>query len=173
MKKSSLNVITLALVLINLVLTVILTFSLVSTNNKTNSLITKVAQIIDLDVGGITVDSDSAGSTSIDDIEYMDVMNNDSSDITISYTDSGKTHYALVTVTLGINKKARDYETKKTSINNGMKLVVNQFTTECLKYSYSTITQNKATIEANLLTELRDLFQTDMIESVLVNVVVQ
>ena len=57
MKKSMLNVITLALVLINLVLTVLLTFSLVSTNNKTNNLITKVSQIIDLDVGGITADS--------------------------------------------------------------------------------------------------------------------
>ena len=49
MKKSMLNVITLALVLINLILTVLLTFSLVSTNNKTNNLITKVAQIIDLE----------------------------------------------------------------------------------------------------------------------------
>ena len=49
MKKSMLNVITLALVLVNLVLTVILTFSLVSTNNKTNKLVTKVSEIIDLD----------------------------------------------------------------------------------------------------------------------------
>ena len=55
MKKSMLNVITLALVLINLILTVLLTFSLVSTNNKTNNLITKVAQIIDLDIGETTV----------------------------------------------------------------------------------------------------------------------
>lgn len=47
MKKSMLNVITLALVLVNLVLTVILTFSLVSTNNKTNKLVTKVSEIID------------------------------------------------------------------------------------------------------------------------------
>ena len=39
MKKSMLNVITLALVLVNLVLTVILTFSLVSTNNKLISLV--------------------------------------------------------------------------------------------------------------------------------------
>ena len=46
MKKSMLNVITLALVLVNLVLTVILTFSLVSTNNKTNKLVTKVSEIL-------------------------------------------------------------------------------------------------------------------------------
>lgn len=52
MKKSMLNVITLALVLINLVLTVLLTFSLVSTNNRTNNLIKKVGEIIDLDAAG-------------------------------------------------------------------------------------------------------------------------
>ena len=46
MKKSMLNVITLALVLVNLVLTVILTFSLVSTNNKTNKLVTKVSEMV-------------------------------------------------------------------------------------------------------------------------------
>ena len=45
MKKSTLNVITLALVLINLALTVILTFSLVSTNNKTNKLIVEVVSL--------------------------------------------------------------------------------------------------------------------------------
>ena len=46
MKKSMLNVIILALVLVNLVLTVILTFSLVSTNKKTNSLINKVHRLL-------------------------------------------------------------------------------------------------------------------------------
>ena len=48
MKKSTLNVITLAHVLIYLLLTVILTLSLVSTNNKKNNIISKVADIIDL-----------------------------------------------------------------------------------------------------------------------------
>ena len=62
MKKSMLNVIILALVLVNLVLTVILTFSLVSTNKKTNSLINKVAQIIDLDVAGVDNSSKSTSA---------------------------------------------------------------------------------------------------------------
>ena len=72
MKKSMLNVITLALVLVNLILTVLLTFSLVSTNKKTNSLITKVAQIIDLDAGGgLTNNTSGSGSTGIEDIKYV------------------------------------------------------------------------------------------------------
>lgn len=167
MKKSMLNVITLALVLVNLVLTVLLTFSLVSNNNKTNKLISKVANIIDLDVG------DSSGSssgtdktTSLDDVEYIDVTNNDSADITISYTDSGKTHYVVLNVSIGVDKTAKDYETKVNSIKNGMKVIVSEVTTEALKYQYNDITTHKTTIEDDLLSYLKDKFQSDVIYSV-------
>ena len=165
MKKSMLNVITLALVLINLVLTVVLTFSLVSTNNQTNNLISKVAKIIDLDVGG-TSSGSGTGNVNIDDIEYIDVMSGDSNSITVSYTDGGKTHYVVLKVTIGLNKKSKDYETKSVSINNGMKLIVSQITNEALKYKYDSVVANKTTIENNLLSTLRDQFQTEMIHSV-------
>ena len=182
MKKSMLNVITLALVLVNLVLTVILTFSLVSTNNKTNKLVTKVSEIIDLDVaGGVSNNNSSTGSgskstsagTSIEDVAYVDVSNNGSNDIMISYTDGGKTHYAIVNVTLGLNTKAKDYASKSTTINNGMKVIVNAVQTEAMKYTYSTIAASKTTVESNLLATLQDTFQTECITSVIVSVVVQ
>lgn len=175
MKKSMLNVITLALVLVNLVLTVILTFSLVSTNNKTNKLVTKVSEIIDLDVAGVDNSSKSTSSngTNIEDVSYVDVSNNGSNDIMISYTDGGKTHYAIVNVTLGLNTKAKDYTAKSTTINNGMKVIVNAVQTEAMKYTYSTIAASKTTMESNLLATLQDTFQTECITSVIVSVVVQ
>ena len=174
MKKSTLNVITLALVLINLALTVILTFSLVSTNNKTNKLIGKVAEIIDLDVAGIDSGDKSASTNAgIEDISYVDVTNNGSNEIMISYTDGGKTHYAVINVSLGINTKAKDYTDKNTVINNGMKVIVNTVQTEAMKYTYSTVASSKATIEADLLSQLQDMFQTQCITSVIVSIVVQ
>lgn len=172
MKKSTLNVITLALVLINLVLTVILTFSLVSTNNKTNKLISKVAEIIALDVAD-TGDKGTSSSSGLDDITYVDVTNNDSKDIMISYTDGGKTHYAIMNVSLGLNTKAKDYTAKSTTINNGMKVIVNAVQTEAMKYTYSTVASSKATIESALLEQLQDTFQTQCITSVIVSIVVQ
>ncbi len=174
MKKSMLNVITLALVLVNLILTVLLTFSLVSTNKKTNSLITKVAEIIDLDAGGgLTNNTSGSGSVGIEDIKYVDVKNNDSTDIIVSFVDNGKTRYAVLTVSIGLNSKAKDYSTVSTSIDNGMKVIVNKVTNEANKYTYSTISASKATIEADLLKELQELFKTETIESVLVNMVIQ
>lgn len=167
MKKSMLNVITLALVLINLVLTVLLTFSLVSTNNRTNNLIKKVGEIIDLDAAGNAANGSQTGSAV--NIEYVEVKSGDSTNITVSYPDSGKTHYVVFKVTLGLNKKAKDYSTKSTSINNGMKLIVSQITNEALKYSYNTVTTNKTTIEKNLLSTLQDQFETEAICSVILS----
>ena len=103
----------------------------------------------------------------VDDITYLDVTNNDSTDITVSYTDAGnKTHYVVLNVSSGLDSNAKDYETKKTTIQNGMKVIVSQVTTEALKYSYNEVTANKTAIEKNLLTYLQDQFQTDVIQSV-------
>lgn len=172
MKKSMLNVITLALVLINLVLTVLLTFSLVSTNKKTNDLITKIAEIIDLDVGGGISNGSSSGSN-INDLTFVDVTNGDSTDIMISFVDGGKTHYAILTVSLGINSKAKDYDDVTAAIDKGMKIIVSKVQAEARNYNYSTISANQTTIENNLLLELQDLFQTEAIESVLISMVIQ
>ncbi|MBQ4283903.1 MAG: flagellar basal body-associated FliL family protein [Lachnospira sp.] len=170
MKKSMLNVITLALVLINLVLTVVLTFSLVSTNNKTNKLITKVAEIIELDVGGLNPDGSLAdGKVNVDDIQYVDVMNGDSDDITVSYSSGGKTHYVVLKVTIGLNTKADDYATKSVSVNNGMRLIVSTVTNEAIKYNYDAVQANKQTIEKALLESLQQQFQTKMICSVTIS----
>ena len=173
MKKSMLNVIIQALVLVNLVLTVILTFSLVSTNKKTNSLINKVAQIIDLDVAGGVSNNNSSTGSGIENVSYIDIKNNDSTDIIVSYVDNGKTRYAVLSVSVGLNSKAKDYCTESTSVDNGMKVLVNQITNEANKYTYSTISANKSTMETDLLKEFQELFKTETIQSVLINIVVQ
>lgn len=91
----------------------------------------------------------------------------------ISYTDGGKTHYAIMNVSLGLNTKAKDYTAKSTTINNGMKVIVNAVQTEAMKYTYSTVASSKATIESALLEQLQDTFQTQCITSVIVSIVVQ
>ena len=177
MKKSILNVIILALVLINLILTVLLTFSLVSTSKKTDNLITKIAEIIDLDVGGGAASSTDAavGNIGIEDIETVDVKNSDeSTKITLSLLDgNGKIHYAQVSVVLSLNKKSKDYDTKRASVDSGMKLIVNEVNSVVSTYTYDTALQNKSNMEAELLTKLREMFQSDMIHGVSINLVIQ
>lgn len=175
MKKSLLNVITLALVLINLILTVLLTFSLVTTSKKTDNLITKIAGIIDLDVAGTSGTSDSgssSGSSSVElsDLDIIDVSSGTGTDptkITVSITgNDGKIHYAVVNVALSLNKKSKDYESLKETVNNGMKLIVNEVNSTVSAYTVDNAIANKSTMESQLLTKLQDMFKSDIIYNV-------
>ncbi|MCR5514924.1 MAG: hypothetical protein K6F41_00570 [Lachnospira sp.] len=174
MKKSLLNVIILALVLINLVLTAVLTFTLVQTNTKTNSLITHIAEIIDLDVAGGTTDSSSSSSsTDLSNIEYISVTNGEETTITVTYVGT-QTHYAVLTVTIGVNKSHKDYSEKITTIKNNMTYIVNTISTIATEnYTYQTIATNTKDFQNDCLEALQDLFQTNCIYSVLVTPVVQ
>ena len=81
--------------------------------------------------------------------------------------------YAVLSVSVGLNSKAKDYSTVSTSVDNGMKVLVNKITNEANKYTYSTISANKSTMETDLLKEFQELFKTETIQSVLINIVVQ
>lgn len=168
MKKSLLSVITLALVLINLIFTGILMFSLVSTSQNTNALITKIAGIIDLDVAGVTNTSTESGAVGIADLETVDVKYNDSTKITISLTDdAGKVHQAVVGVAIVLNKKSKDYEAlRATVVENGMSIIVSEVNKVVSSYSFNIISTSKETMRTQILTKLQDKFQTDMIYGV-------
>jgi len=171
MKKSFLNVITLALVLINLILTVLLTFSLVSTSKKTDDFISKVAGIIDLDVGATATTTTQSASTTVglSDLEVIDVKLSDgSTKITISLLDdAGKVHQSIVSVALSLNKTSKDYDKLRANVDNGMNLTVSEINKVVSSYSFNTVLANKANMEQQILTYLQDtMFQSDIVYSV-------
>lgn len=172
MKKSMLVVINLALTLINLVLTVFLVFTLVGTNTKTNNLIEKIAKIVDLDVGGGLSDDGGSGDN-ISDITYVDVKSDGDSKIIVSFVDNGKSHQAVLSVSIGLNSKASDYNDVSSALDNGMKYVTNLVTNEAGKYQYSTINANKTAMEEAILAELKKSFKTECIKSVFISIVIQ
>lgn len=51
MKKGMSNIFVLVLVLVNLILTIVLVFTFVPSINKTNNLVNKICEIVDLNVG--------------------------------------------------------------------------------------------------------------------------
>ena len=171
MKKSFLNVITLALVLINLILTVLLTFSLVSTSKKTDDFISKIAGIIDLDVGTTSTSATQSDSTTvgIGDLEVIDVKLSDgTTKITISLLDdAGKVHQSMVSVALSLNKNSKDYTKLRANVDNGMNLIVSEVNKVVSSYSFNVVLSNKANMEQQILTYLQDtMFQSDIVYSV-------
>ena len=109
MKKSLITIITLLLVLINLVLTALLTFTILPENKKANDLITKVAGAIDLDLTSGEA-TNANGDTGLADKEPYTIT--DAIIVNLKSGSDGKSYFASISkITITINKKSEDYAT--------------------------------------------------------------
>ena len=109
MKKSLITIITLLLVLINLVLTALLTFTILPENKKANDLITKVAGAIDLDLTSGEA-TNANGDTGLADKEPYTIT--DAITVNLKSSSDGVAHYASINkITITINKKSENYST--------------------------------------------------------------
>lgn len=164
MKKNTLNIIILTLGIINLVLNVLIIFSVIPTANRTNNLIMKIAEIIDLEVKP----EFQEGALSVNQMDTRHVMDADeNTKLAVSVPSSdGKNHYVVVTVAVTLDKTHEDYSKLSASFDNAMSLIASKVDTVISSYTYETATNSKAEMQTKLLEEIRNLFQSDMIYDV-------
>lgn len=109
MKKNMLSVLILALLIVNLALTAIMMFCMMSTTKKTNKLIDGISTALSLEIAS---PDDEAATTetevAMEDIEIYQIA--DQMTIGLAKGADGKSHYCLMSVSLSINKKDPDYE---------------------------------------------------------------
>ena len=119
MKKNLITVITLALVVVNLVLTVILTITILPETQKANELITKVCSAIDLDL-----ESGSATSNANIPIDQIEVYNiDDEQTINLKQDGDGKDHFAIITVSISMDTKNSDYKDLQPQVEEKVNLI--------------------------------------------------
>ena len=163
MKKNLITVIILALVVVNLVLTAVLTISIVPETKKANELITKVCSAIDLDLQA----GDTAGSLAIDVADMVDYPVNEGATLTINLADSGdgQLHYAVLGVSLSQDSKDEDYINKfgqgdlkpyDNVISDTIKTVVASHTIEDMR-------KNEDAVKEEILESLQTLFKSSFI----------
>ncbi len=109
MKRNLISIIILALLVVNIVLTSIMMFSIVSTNKKTASLVTDVASAINLEIqGGWGEPISPAAAVPLEDTATYTIK-----DLTIpmkrAETDE-KDHFGVLTVVLSMNTKHEEYK---------------------------------------------------------------
>lgn len=166
MKKSTLNIVILTLVLINLALNVLMIFSVVPTANKTNQLISKIAGIIDLQLEP-EMETES-GALSVEQIDTRIVSASDGgTKITISVPSSdGKNHYVVTSIAVSLNKSHADYTKLAESFTNAQSMIISKAEAIIASYSYEDATSSKTEMQNRLLEEVRTLFQSNMIYDV-------
>ena len=162
MKKNLITVITLALVVVNLVLTVILTITILPETQKANELITKVCSAIDLDL-----ESGSATSNANILIDQIEVYNiDDEQTINLKQDGDGKDHFAMITVSISMDTKNSDYKDLKPQVEEKVNLIKGDINNIVSQYTIDEIKNNQSAVQDEILKDLQKMFGSDFIVAV-------
>lgn len=162
MKKNLITVITLALVVMNLVLTVILTITILPETKKANELITKVCSAIDLDL-----ESGSATSNADIPIDQIDVYDiEDQQTINLKSSGDGKDHFVVITVSISMDKKNKDYKDLQPEVENKVELIKGEINNIVSQYTIDEIKNNQSAVQNEILKDLQKMFGSDFIVAV-------
>ena len=150
MKKNLITVITLALVVVNLVLTVILTITILPETQKANELITKVCSAIDLDL-----ESGSATSNANIPIDQIEVYNiDDEQTINLKQDGDGKDHFAIITVSISMDTKNSDYKDLQPQVEEKVNLIKGDINNIVSQYTIDEIKNNQSAVQDEILKDV-------------------
>lgn len=166
MKKNLMSVVILALVLANLILTAILMISVLPQARQYNELVEKVCAAIDLDLEGGS--PTEANTVPLDKQETYSLNGGESLTINLTPEADGVGHFALVKVTLGINTEDDDYDkygtSDKLSAQEG--LLEDCVTSVIGAHTVTEMRENRDVIKSEILTALRERYNSNFIVSV-------
>lgn len=157
MKRNILAIAILAATLVNITLSVILLFVIVPKAQRTDALIKKIVNLIDLEL------------ENPDASDYADVPFEDRAPYALEGTitvnlkkpeGDTKRHYAMVSVTLVLNSKAKDYKNISSKLPENEQIIQSYVRDEISKYTPDELAVSKEQVTKNILTSLRTYFES-------------
>lgn len=170
MKKNLLSIIILALLVVNLVMTGIMMFSVINVSNKNAKLVGDIAALLSIETKSADGEEEQA-SVSIDDTDVYvisDRMTIPFQRVSEADGGDGKDHYFVVNVSLSMNKKHEDYksygtaeemEARETLIKTEIQAVIGSYTMDQFK-------ENQELIRAEVLERIQTLYDSTFIFNV-------
>lgn len=165
MKKNLISIVILTLLIVNIVLTSIMMFSVVNTNKKTAALVTDVAAAISLELDAESTEENAAATVSMADIETYTIA-----DMTIQMKPSvneedgtSEMHYMLTSVVLSMNTKNKDYKTYGADIANKEDLIKGEITEVIGQYTIDEASADTLAVTEAILSRIQSLYDSDFI----------
>lgn len=161
MKRNLISILILALLIVNIVLTAIMMFSVTGTNKKTAELVSDVAAAISLDISSYT----GGGAAAV--VPLEDTVTYTISDMQIPMKRAegdDKDHYGVITVTLSMNSQHEDYKTYGEGDLSGREdLIRGQIFELVGKYTMDEAKTNSEQLKTEILGRVQELFGSDFI----------
>ena len=143
--------------MLNLVLTIIMVFSIVPAMNKTNKLVDKVASVIDLEL-----EKEEDKNYDVKDLEPFDIPFENKQTINLKQGDDGESHYVILEgISVSFNKEADDYSDISESVKEATVYVV-----DCVKEAISEQTiqsLNENTVKELALAKIQEFYDSKCI----------
>lgn len=161
MKKNLMTVIILALVFANFVLTAIMMFTIVPTTQKANELITRVCEAIDLELnsGAAT----GLNNLPIDQIAIYNVSSGEKMTINLA----GGDNYALVAVSLSVNKESERYKDSTTTILTEQEAIIKNTINQIIRqYTNDEFLENTQEVQDEICKSLQKTYGADYVVGV-------
>lgn len=166
MKKNLISIVILALLIINIVLTAIMLFSVTGTNKKTAALVTDIASAINLELQTGTEEEEAAPA-----VPMENVITHDIAEMTIPLQtgEDGKAHFAMLSFTLSMDSKNKGYKTFGADIATRESLIKGEIIDVVGSYTVDSARENRHVIETEILTRIQKMFDSDFIFNVTIS----
>lgn len=164
MKKNLISILILALLIVNIVLTAIMMFSVTSTNSKTAALVTDIASAISLDIEGMRSEAEAVPleNTVTYTIADMTILLKD--DANLGEGEEKKDHYAQLTVVLSMDNRHEDFAANGSGdLSSREDLIKGRISEVVGKYTLEEAKQNTQAITSDILNSIQGLFDSDFI----------
>lgn len=162
MKKSLLSIITLALVLLNTVLTAIMVFVIIPSTQDSNRIVKKVADAINLEMGD--EENIDLSNVPLEECETFDLETKLT--ILLKKGSDGKEHYAVIYPTLLLYKNGSNYSKNVATLKEKKALATQNIQEVVQKYTATELKNNPDAVRQEALKELQDIFGKDLIVQV-------
>ncbi len=164
MKKNLISIIILALMVVNIVLSALTMFSVISTNKKTAALVGKITENIDLQLAS---ESENAGASPAPTMATTAVYDiSDSMTIPLTIGDDGTQHYYVVNVGLSMNTQSEGYTTYGETLSSYESPIKDTIIKVIGSYTLDEIQADQEGCKQKLLDELQKMFESDFIYQV-------
>ena len=161
MKKNLISIIILALLIVNIVMTAIMMFSVTGTATKTSALVDNITRALNLE---LTAKGDAGASA----VPISDIATYDIAEMTIELQQDaeGNQHFFVGSITLSMNTKDKDYKTYGGDMESRESLIKSEITDVISSYTVEDARSNQDTIKSEILERIQTLFNSEFVFNV-------
>ena len=165
MKKNLLSIIILALLIVNIVLTSVMMFSVTGTSKKTAALVNDIASVLELELEASSgSDEEAVVEVAMDDMEVYDIS--ETLTIPCKKGEDGKDHYYIADVSLSMNTKDSGYKKYAETLEAKESIIKSEIFEVFSQYTLDEVLEDTEGIKKEILGRLQEMFDSEFIYKV-------